>query len=81
MARDGSGRMSAVVKVEPVDDGYEVLLEDGDDLVLAHYDIADWVDDADLRDANYHAREDAERYAAQVRRLLGAGRGFGSPVQ
>ena len=73
MARDGTGRMSAVVRVEPVDDGYEVLLEDGDELVLAHYDIADWVEDADVPEASHHAREDAERYAAQVRRLLGVG--------
>jgi hypothetical protein len=59
--------MAAVVKVEPVDDGYEVLLEDGEELVLAHYDIADWADDGD---AGETAREDAERYAAEVRRLL-----------
>jgi len=73
MAQDGSGRTKPVVKVEPVDDGYEVLLEDGDELVLAHYDIADWVDSADVREATHHARQDAERYAAQVRRLLRAG--------
>jgi hypothetical protein len=62
--------MAAVVKVEPVDDGYEVLLEDGEELVLAHYDIADWADDGDAGDAGETAREDAERYAAEVRRFL-----------
>jgi hypothetical protein len=77
MAKDGSERVSAVVKVEPVDDGYEVLLEDGEELVLAHYDIADWADDADVREASHHARADAERYAAQVRRLLATGRRAG----
>ena len=62
----GKGRTSApvVVRVERSDDAYEVVLEDGDELVLAHYDAIDWDD----------AEEDAERYAAEVRRLLGAGR-------
>ena len=54
-----------VVRVERSDGAYEVVLEDGDELVLAHYDTIDGDD----------AKEDAERYAAQVRRLLGAGRG------
>ena len=68
----GTGRVAAAVKVERVDDGYEVLLEDGDELVLAHYDVGDWDDDdTAIAEARLHAREDAERYAAQVRRLLG----------
>ena len=54
---------AVVVRVERSDDAYDVVLEDGDELVLAHYDAADWDD----------AGEDAERWAAQVRRLLGAG--------
>jgi hypothetical protein len=62
--------MSVEVKVEPVDAGYEVVLEDGDELVLARYDTADWDADAGVLEANRHAREDAERYAAQVRQLL-----------
>ncbi len=70
-------RNSAVVKVESVGDGYEVLLEDGNKLVLAHYGIADWGDSADVFEATHHAREDAERYAAQVRRLLGTRRRAG----
>ncbi|HZQ79664.1 MAG TPA: hypothetical protein VFE55_20220 [Acidimicrobiia bacterium] len=73
MVQDGSKWTTAVVKVEPVDDGYEVLLEDGDELVLAHYDITDCDGPADVAAARL-AREDAERYAAEVRRLLGTGR-------
>ena len=63
MATKGSLGMSVVVRVEPIDDAYEVVLEDGDELVLAHYDALEGDD----------AREDAERWAAQVRTLLGAG--------
>ena len=63
MATKGSLGMSVVVRVEPVDDAYEVVLEDGEELVLAHYDALEGDD----------AREDAERWAAQVRDLLGAG--------
>ena len=62
--------MPAIVRVEHIDDGYEVVLEDGDELILAHYDTGDCEICAGLHDANTHAREDAERYAAQVRRLL-----------
>ena len=65
MATKGSLGMSVVVRVEPVDDAYEVVLEDGEELVLAHYDALDGDD----------ARKDAERWAAQVRELLGAGAG------
>jgi len=64
MVGTGSTGRSVVVRVEPVDDAYEVVLEDGEELVLAHYDALDSDD----------AREDAERWAAEVRRLLGAGR-------
>ena len=64
MVGTGSTGTSVVVRVEPVDDAYEVVLEDGEELVLAHYDALD----------SDHAREDAERWAADVRRLLGAGR-------
>jgi len=62
MTGDTSLGMSVVVRVEPVHDAYEVVLEDGDELVLAHYDTLD----------GDHAREDAERWAADVRRLLRA---------
>jgi hypothetical protein len=62
--------MAAIVRVEQIDDGYDVVLADGDELVLAHYD-ADGCDIcAGLHDPDQHARRDAERYAAQVRRLL-----------
>jgi hypothetical protein len=64
MVTQGTTTTPVVVRVEPVDDAYEVVLEDGEELVLAHYDALDWDG----------AREDAERYAAEVRRLLGAGR-------
>jgi len=66
--------MAAIVRVEHIDDGYEVVLEDGGELVLAHYDAGDCDVCAGLHDADTHAREDAERYAAQVRRLLRATR-------
>ena len=62
--------MSVIVRVEHIDDGYEVVLEDDAELVLAHYDPADCDVCAGLHDADTHAREDAERYAAEVRRLL-----------
>jgi hypothetical protein len=63
---------SPVVKVERSDDGYEVVLEDGDELILAHYDTSDWETWESVAEATQHAREDAERYAAEVRRLLRA---------
>ena len=66
--------MAAIVRVEPIEDGYEVVLEDEAELVLAHYDCADCDVCAGLHDADTHAREDAERYADQVRRLLRVGR-------
>jgi hypothetical protein len=62
--------MAAIVKVEHSDDGYEVVLEDDAELVLAHYDSGDCDTCGAPHDADTHAREDAERYAAQVRRLL-----------
>jgi hypothetical protein len=66
--------MSAIVKVEHKNDGYEVVLEDEAELVLAHYDSSDCDVCAGRHDADTHAREDAERYAAEVRRLLRAPR-------
>jgi hypothetical protein len=66
--------MSAAVKVEHIEDGYEVVLEDGDALVLALYHIGDCDICGGVHDADAHAREDAERYAAQVRTLLAANR-------
>lgn len=62
--------MAASVRVEHIDDGYDVVLEDGDELVLAHYDAADCDIGAGRHDPDRQARQDAERYAAQVRRLL-----------
>ena len=64
----GSWGLAAMVRVEQIDDGYDVVLADGDALVLAHYDA----DDCGERpqDPRLHARQQAERYAAQVRRLL-----------
>lgn len=70
MATKGSTRLSVVVRVEPGDEAYDVVLDDGDELVLAHYDTLD----GEGRDeARAEARADAERYAAEVRRLLRAG--------
>ena len=63
MVGKGSTGAPVVVRVQRSEDAYDVVLEDGDDLVLAHYDAVDGED----------AKEDAERWAAQVRRLLGAG--------
>ena len=68
MSRD----KSPVVRVDRHADGYEVILEDGDELVLAHYDTTDWDAGVGVGEARQHAWEDAERYAAQVRRLLRA---------
>ncbi len=65
MVGKGSTGAAAVVRVERSEDAYDVVLEDGDELVLAHYDADDWDG----------AEADAERWAAQVRRLLGAGPG------
>jgi len=62
--------MAAIVKVEHIDDGYDVVLQDDDELVLAHYDVADCDVCVGLHDADQHARQDAERYASEVRRLL-----------
>jgi hypothetical protein len=62
--------MAAIVRVEHIDDGYDVVLQDGDELVLAHYDAGDCDICAGLHDSDEHARRDAERYAAEVRRLL-----------
>ena len=62
--------MWATVRVEQHDDGYEVVLQDDDELVLAHYDIGDCETCGGLHDAAEHAREEAERYAAQVRSVL-----------
>jgi hypothetical protein len=66
--------MAAIVRVEQIDDGYDVVLQDDDELVLAHYD-ADCGVCAGLHDSDQHARQDAERYAAQVRRLLHTAQG------
>ena len=66
MAPKGTVREAVVVRVDPVEHAYEVVLDDGDELVLAHYDTLDW-------DGSAEARADAERYAAEVRRLLRAG--------
>ena len=62
--------MSKLVRVEQVDDGYDVVLADGDALVLAHYDAGDCGDCARAQDRRLHARQHAERFAAQVQRLL-----------
>jgi len=66
--------MAVIVRVEPIDHGYDVVLVDDDELVLAHYDTGDCEICAGVRDHDRgddrHARQEAERYAAQVRRLL-----------
>ena len=62
--------MSKLVRVEQVDDGYDVVLADGDALVLAHYDAGDCGDCGRVQDRRLHARQHAERFAAQVQRLL-----------
>ena len=54
MVGKGSTGAAAVVRVERSEDAYEVVLEDGDELVLAHYDADDWDG----------AEADAERWAA-----------------
>jgi hypothetical protein len=66
--------MAAIVKVEHIDDGYDVVLQDDEELVLAHYDPGDCDVCAGLHDPDQHARQDAERYASEVRRLLHATR-------
>ena len=66
----GSWGMAAKVRVEPIDDGYDVVLADDEALVLAHYDAGDCGGCGRAQDARLHARQYAERYAAQVRRLL-----------
>ena len=66
----GSWGMTAMVRVEQSDDGYDVVLADDDTLVLAHYDAGDCGDCGRAQDRRLHARQHAERYAAQVRRLL-----------
>lgn len=65
----GSSGLAASVRVEQFDDGYAVVLADDESLVLAHYD-ADCGDCGRAPDARLHARQHAERFAAQVRRLL-----------
>ena len=62
--------MAKLVRVEQVDNGYDVVLADGDALVLAHYDAGDCGDCGRAQDRRLHARQHAERFAAQVRRLL-----------
>ena len=37
MVTQGTTTTPLVVRVEPVDDAYEAVLEDGEELVLAHY--------------------------------------------
>ena len=66
----GNRGMAAMVRVEQIDDGYDVVLADDDALVLAHYDAGDCGDCGRPQDRSLHARQRAERYAAQVRRLL-----------
>ncbi len=66
----GSWGMAAMVRVEQIDDGYDVVLADDDTLVLAHYDAGDCGGCGRAQDPRLHARQQAERYAAQVRRLL-----------
>lgn len=68
--RKNRSPLAADIRVEPIDDGYEVVFEDGDELVLAHYDTNHCESCAGVHDADEHARQDAERYAAQVRTLL-----------
>jgi hypothetical protein len=63
----GSWGMAAKVRVEQIDDGYDVVLADGDALVLAHYGAGDC---GHAPDPRLHARQHAERFAAQLRRLL-----------
>jgi hypothetical protein len=66
----GNWGMAGMVRVEQMDDGYDVVLADGDALVLAHYDAGDCGDCGRPQERRLHARRRAERYAAQVRRLL-----------
>lgn len=67
----GSHRTPAV-RVERIGEQYEVVLEDGEQLVLASYGATHWESDVARIDPEAGARADAERYAAQVRELLGA---------
>lgn len=66
----GSWGMAAMVRVERIDDGYVVVLADDDALVLAQYDAGDCGDCGRAQDARLHARQHAERFAVQLRRLL-----------
>lgn len=66
----GGWGMAALVRVERVDNGYDVVLADDDALVLAHYDAGDCGDCGRTHDRRLDARQHAERFAAQVRRLL-----------
>ena len=68
----GSWVTAALVRVEQIDDGYDVVLADDDSLVLAHYGLGDCGDCGRAQDRRHHARQHAERFAAQVRRLLRA---------
>ena len=62
--------MAAMVRVKQIDDGYDVVLADDEALVLAHYDADECGNCGRTQDAHLHARQHAERFAAQVRRLL-----------
>jgi hypothetical protein len=62
--------MTATVRVQQAGDGYDVVLADGEALVLAHYDAGDCGDCTRPQDRRRHARQLADRFAAQVRRLL-----------
>ena len=62
--------MAAMVRVEQIADGYAVVLADDEALVLAQYDAGDCRDCGRPADPRLHARQHAERFAAEVRRLL-----------
>lgn len=66
----GSRGMAATVRVEQIADGYDVVLADDDALVLAHYSAGDCGDGGKVSDALLQARQHAERFAAQLQRLL-----------
>ena len=66
----GRWGMAAMVRVEQIGDGYDVVLADDDALVLAHYDAGECGNCGRGQDPRLHARQQAERFAAQVRRLL-----------
>lgn len=66
----GGWGMAATVRVQQVGDGYDVVLADGEVLVLAHYGAGDCGDCGLAQERRLHARRHAERFAAQVRHLL-----------